>query len=178
MKIYKLFASIMLVCFVIGSSPALAQGGDQILDGIGETALIARYTLMRDANDRSRNNYNASVYGPDINFINDSLFWRVLYLPGNNDSYISIPGEALEGEESLSITVWVKILLAKSGQVLFDFGKNGGSHFFAATGGINDNEGFQVYVLRDGEKYVTVSPPLKINKWNHLAVVFTPPSES
>ena len=52
MKIYTLFPGILISFCALGTTSVLAQGGDQILDGIGETALIARYTFTRDANDR------------------------------------------------------------------------------------------------------------------------------
>ena len=39
------------------------QGGDQILDGIGETSLVARYQLDSNAEDSSRNQFHASLRG-------------------------------------------------------------------------------------------------------------------
>ena len=94
MKIYQLFVGIISLCALVTTSVS-AQGGDQILDGIGETALIARYTFTRDANDRSRNNLHGSIQGSDVNFVDDSLFRRVLSLQGDGEAYISIPGEAV-----------------------------------------------------------------------------------
>ncbi len=37
------------------------QGGDQFLDGIGETGLIARYILSGNAEDASRNQLHANA---------------------------------------------------------------------------------------------------------------------
>ncbi len=70
MKIYRLFLGILISFFALVTSSVHAQGGDQILDGIGETALIARYTFTRDASDRSRNNFNGSIQGSDFEFVN------------------------------------------------------------------------------------------------------------
>ena len=43
MKICKLFICVILSFWVGSTMTVLAQSGDQILDGIGETGLIARY---------------------------------------------------------------------------------------------------------------------------------------
>ena len=48
MKLYKLFVGIILSFYVLGAMSVVAQNGDQILDGIGETGLIARYTFKDD----------------------------------------------------------------------------------------------------------------------------------
>ena len=40
-----------------------AQGGDQFLDGIGETGLVARYVLNANAEDSSRNQFHATLRG-------------------------------------------------------------------------------------------------------------------
>ena len=42
---------------------AAGQGGDQFLDGIGETGLIARYVFNGNAEDSSRNQFHATVSG-------------------------------------------------------------------------------------------------------------------
>jgi hypothetical protein len=51
MKIYKLFVGVILSFCALGTSSIFAQSGDQILDGIGETGLIARYTFNGDVKD-------------------------------------------------------------------------------------------------------------------------------
>jgi hypothetical protein len=45
------------------SNSQAPQGGDQMLDGIGETSLIARYQLNGTAEDSSRNQLHAKVMG-------------------------------------------------------------------------------------------------------------------
>src|SRR5688572_11545105 len=45
------------------SAQSATQGGDQFLDGIGETSLIARYVFNGNAEDSSRNQLHATVRG-------------------------------------------------------------------------------------------------------------------
>jgi uncharacterized protein len=174
-KKFKLFVGIILSFCMFGTTSAFAQNGDQILDGIGETGLIARYTFKEDLKDWSRNNLHADIEGTDFRFVRDTLFGNVLSFPGNSEAFISIPGEAVTGEESLSITGWIYLRSAKSGQIFFDFGKNSKSHFFAAPAGTKDKEGYHAQILTASDSYVTSSPGVAINKWNHLAVVINVP---
>lgn len=97
MKTYKQFAGILLCLFSLNAASALAQSGDQILDGIGETGLIARYTLKTDIKDWSRNNLHGSIKGSDFKFVEDSLFGSALSLTGNSEAYISVPGASVKG---------------------------------------------------------------------------------
>ncbi len=178
MKTYKLFVSIIL-CFITLSSPlTYAQGGDQILDEIGETGLIARYTFKEDVRDWSRNNLHASIQGSGYRFTEDTLFGNVLSLPGDSEVFISIPGEAVTSEESLSITGWIYLRSAESGQIFFDFGKNSKSHFFAAPAGTKDKAGYQAQILTESDNYVLSTSALEVNKWNHLAIVIDVPSKT
>jgi uncharacterized protein len=103
-----------------------------ILDGIGETGLISRYRLNGNVSDWSRNNLHGSIHGTDFRFVQDEQFGNVLSLTGDSEAFISIPGEAMAGQESISITGWIFLRSANSGQLFFDFGKNSESHFFAA----------------------------------------------
>ena len=61
MKLYKLIIGLLLSFFALGTTTTNAQNGDQILDGIGETGLIARYTFKEDVKDWSRNNLHGSI---------------------------------------------------------------------------------------------------------------------
>ncbi|HEY0610419.1 MAG TPA: hypothetical protein VGD35_12200, partial [Chitinophaga sp.] len=97
MKMYKVCLRVILFVTVLaqGVNTAQAQNGDQILDGIGETGMIARYVFNGDVKDWSRNNLHAKVQGAGVNFVNDNRFGKVLSLPGDNNSFLTIPGEAL-----------------------------------------------------------------------------------
>ncbi|MEE4116128.1 MAG: beta-L-arabinofuranosidase domain-containing protein [Marinilabiliaceae bacterium] len=178
MKTYSILPGLIIFFCTLGTGSLSAQGGDQILDGIGETALIARYPFSRDANDRSRNNLNGSIQGSDVNFVNDELFRRVLSLPEDGEGYISIPGEAVTGEESLSISGWFYLRSAKSGQVLFDFGKSSESHLSTVLAGSEDKEVIETRILDKSNKYLSVSQSVEINKWNHIAIVFNAASKT
>ncbi|MBS3773996.1 MAG: glycoside hydrolase family 127 protein [Bacteroidales bacterium] len=178
MKKYKLFVGITLSFFALGTTSVFAQGGDQMLDGIGETGLIARYTLKEDVKDWSRNNLHGSVQGSDFRFVEDPQFGHVISLPEDGEAFISIPGESVTGEESLSITGWIYLRSAKSGQLFFDCGKNSQSHFFAAPAGTQDKKGYQAQILTESDAYVASSPAAAVDKWNHLAVVIDVPSQT
>jgi uncharacterized protein len=178
MKKIKLFIGIILTLCALGTPTVNAQGGDQILDGIGETGMIARYIFRADANDWSRNNLHASIKGTDFRFVPDSLFGNVLSLTGASETYISIPEGALTDEESVSISGWIYLRSAKAGQLFFDFGKDSQTHFFVAPTGTKDKEGFQAQIITKSGNYVASSPALAINKWNHIAVVVNAPSKT
>ena len=178
MKSYKFLSGILLIFCALVTNQSFAQGGDQILDGIGETGLVARYLFNGDARDWSRNNLHGTIQGSDFGFVPDSLFGNVLSLPGDGETFISIPGRAVSGEESLSVTGWILMRSAKTGQTFFDFGKNGKSHFFASPAGTSGNDGFRVQILNESAMFSAGSLPATINKWNHLAVVIDAPSKT
>ena len=175
MKLFKLIIGLLLSFFALGATTAIAQNGDQILDGIGETGLISRYTFKEDVKDWSRNNLHGSIQGTDFKFVKDELFGNVLSLGGNSETFISLPAESVTGEETISITGWIYLRSAKSGQLFFDFGKDGKSHFFAAPIGMNDKEEFQAQIQTNAKKYISSSPAAPVYKWIHLAVVINVP---
>lgn len=177
MKTFKLFVG-MLLCFgALNTSQVFAQG-DQILDGIGETEMIARYPLRRDVKDFSRNNLHGSVVGTDFKFVEDSLFGNVISLSETGEAFISLPGELVKNEESISISGWIFPRSNNSGQVFFDFGKNNKSHFFTTLMGTSNNEGFQAQIVTNTKIYKTSSPNLTLNKWNHVVIVVNIPSKT
>jgi uncharacterized protein len=178
MKIFKLIVGIVFIFCAIGTSRVLAQSGDQILDGIGETGLIVRYRFKDDIKDWSRNNLHGTIHGTDFKFVEDSLFGNVLSLQGNSETFVSVPGDALTGQESLSITGWIYMRSTKKGQMLFDFGKNHNSYFFAAPIGTMEKEGFQAQITTKSGRYIAYSPSIAINKWVHLAIVVNAPSKT
>src|SRR5680860_1010124 len=143
MKICQLFLKVMLCCSVLVTSTLVAQSGNQMLDGIGETGLIARYVFDGNVKDWSRNNLHAQLSNSKAEFINDDQFGKVLSLPGDFETFVSIPSEAIAQQESISITGWIYLRSSEKGQVFFDFGKNNTSHFFVAPRGSETNEGYQ-----------------------------------
>ena len=181
MKMYKVFLHAILYVAVLiqGITAAQAQSGDQMLDGIGETGMIARYVFNGDLKDWSRNNLHAKFQGAEATFVNDNRFGKVLSLSGDNNSFLTIPGEALTDLESLSISGWIYLRSNQPGQRFFDFGRDVAKHFFAAPVGTNTQEGFQALITAEkGNKKGAVSPAIELNKWVHLAIVIDIPSKS
>ena len=146
-----------------------APGGDQFLDGIGETGLIARYVLNGTAEDASRNQLHATVRGNGGTFVDDEQFRRVLLLTGDG-SHLQLPGAALTGEDTLSVTAWLYVPTGASGPV-FDFGQNASNRFSAAA----SPSGVRASLVLDGKvRGETTAAPFLENRWVHLAVVLDP----
>ena len=108
-----------------------AQGGDQFLDGIGETALVARYLFNGNAEDSSRNHFHATLAeaGPR------TLKTRGSAGPWNSRAtaaHAQLPANALTGEDTISVTGWLYLPTGASGPV-FDFGRNASSRLFATV---------------------------------------------
>jgi DUF1680 family protein len=153
---------------------AQSGGGDQFLDGIGETALIARYVFNGNAEDWSRNNYHASLHGSGISFVEDSQFVKVLSLPGGETGgYVQIPGQALIGIDTISVTGWLFVRDTTAWQRFFDFGQDTTRNFFCTPIGEEPSEGYRARITDRGwtEEYGPVAQRVEVDKWVHLAVV-------
>ncbi|SFW65535.1 DUF1680 family protein [Sinomicrobium oceani] len=182
MKVFNMTLARTVLFFTVLAGCAIsarAQGGDQILDGIGETGMIARYIFNGDSKDWSRNNLHGRIHGPGAKFRKDEQFGKVLSLPGDNESFVSLPGEALTGIESLSITGWIYLHTDEKGVHFFDFGKDTGNRFAMTPSGTADREGCGVAVI-SGENQTRgpASPALQTGRWEHVAVVLDIPSKS
>jgi DUF1680 family protein len=180
MKLYRAcLRTFLLVTLLIQAiNPVKAQNGDQILDGIGETGMIARYLFNGDVRDWSRNNLHGKIQGAGVKFVDDKRFGKVLSLPGDN-AFITIPGEALTDAESLSISGWINLRGEQAGQRFFDFGKDATKHFFAAPLGTQSQKGFQALITADKvSKQGAVAPAIELNKWVHLAIVIDIPAKT
>ncbi len=170
-----LFAAVLLQ----GMYTVYAQNGDQILDGIGETGMIARYRFDGDLRDWSRNNLHAKIQGGEAKFVTDNRFGKVLSLPGDSNTFVSLPGEALTDLESLSISGWIFLRSNQPGQRFFDFGKDANKHFFAAPVGTNARTGYQASITAEkSDKPGAVSAAIDVNRWVYLTVVIDVPSKS
>ncbi|MDJ1499642.1 beta-L-arabinofuranosidase domain-containing protein [Xanthocytophaga agilis] len=181
MKMYKVSLCVTLFITVLSQSfnTTQAQNGDQILDGIGETGIIARYVFDGDVKDWSRNNLHAKVQGSGVKFVNDNRFGKVLSLSGENNTFITIPGEALTELESISISGWIYLRSNQPGQRFFDFGKDATRHFFAAPAGTTTQQEYQAVIITEKTtKKGAASPTIELNKWVHLVVVIDIPSKS
>ncbi|WP_013664223.1 beta-L-arabinofuranosidase domain-containing protein [Olivibacter jilunii] len=180
-KMYKVILRVILFVIVLteGAYIARAQNGDQILDGIGETGMIARYVFDGDTKDWSRNNLHGKFQGPEIKFTNDERFGKVLSLSGAANDFVMLQGDALTDLESLSISGWIYLRSDKRGQHFFDFGQDATRHFFVAPVGTNTQEGCQALITTKGDHQKgAVSPAIPLNKWVHLAIVIDIPSKA
>jgi DUF1680 family protein len=147
-----------------------AQGGDQFLDGIGETGLVARYVLNGNAEDSSRNNFHGALRGSGGTFVEDGPR-RALLLTGDG-SHLQLPGDALAGEDTISVTGWLFLPTGASGHV-FDFGQNASNRLFAEA----SPAGFRASIVVGGTvRGETAAKPVLENQWVHVAVVLDPAS--
>ena len=152
--------------------PGAPQGGDQFLDGIGETGLIARYQLDANAEDSSRNQFHAAVRGSGGSFVEDAQFRRALLLTGDG-SHLQLPGQALDGEDTLSITGWLFLPTGGSGHI-FDFGQDASNRIFAVA----SRTGVRATLVHDGiASGEPAGKPILENQWVHVAVVLDPASK-
>ncbi|MEJ2647001.1 MAG: glycoside hydrolase family 127 protein [Sedimentisphaerales bacterium] len=174
----KALVSISMLIVIVSVCPnqvfAQSGGGDQFLDGIGETALIARYTFNGNEEDWSRNNYHASLHGSEASYVEDSQFGKVLSLPGEDKGgYVQIPGQVLIGIDTVSVTGWLYIRSDTIWQRFFDFGQDATQNFFCTPIGEEPPEGYRARITNTGwtEELGPVSQRVPTNRWVHLAVV-------
>ncbi|TYP97138.1 DUF1680 family protein [Sphingobacterium allocomposti] len=178
---YNLFLRIILIALLAHVHTAgRAQNGDQILDGIGETGMIARYLFNGDLKDWSRNSLHAKHPGDGgAKFVKDDQFGQVLSLAGSSDDFVSIPGEALNDLESLSVSGWIYLRTDQPGQRFFDFGQDATRHFSAAPVGADGQKGFLTLITSEnGRQARTTAPSIATNRWVHLAFVIDVPAKS
>ena len=175
------WGALCLFLSLIIRAQAPGEGGDQFLDGIGETALIARYRLDGTTADHSRNGWQATLTGTGGTFVEDAPFGRVLSLPGT--AGLELPGMAIEGSDSLTMAGWVFLRSEAPGQRFFDFGAGGAEG--AARGGfscdVTGEAGAAGFGVRLGAGGAGVTPvgveaaAVPRQRWVHLAVVLDPP---
>ncbi|MGC4031928.1 MAG: LamG domain-containing protein [Tepidisphaeraceae bacterium] len=162
---------VAVASLVLLSSSAYAQsGGDQIIDGIGETSLISRYPLDGTPTDRSRNSLSAKLVGDGTAFV-DNRRGKVLALPGTPESALLLPAKSLADVESLSVVGWVRLRSTAADQGFIDFGKTGGRRLVATLTG---EPGFRVgFTKADGSiEPATTAPAIGADRWTHIAVVY------
>lgn len=159
-------ASAMLLAHPVLTTP---QGGDQFLDGIGETGLVARYALGANAEDSSRNQFHAALRGSGASFVEDGQFRNALLLTGDG-SYVQLPGQSLAGEDTITVTGWLFLPTGASGHV-FDFGQDASNRLYAVA----SREGFRASIVVNGTVRGDTAPkPVLENQWMHVAVVLDP----
>ncbi|MBK9138091.1 MAG: glycoside hydrolase family 127 protein [Verrucomicrobia bacterium] len=164
----------------VPAAGAQADAGDHFLDGIGETALVARYVFDGTAADRSRNALHATLRGQGTGYVTDDRFGRVLSLPGTDGAFVEIPGEALTGLESLTVTGWVFLRSERPWQRFFDFGPGTGTNFFCCLAGEEETTGYRARITRNGWKgeQGPTAASIPTHRWVHLAVAFDAPART
>ena len=169
-----LLASTVLVGLaIVHGAPQTPQGGDQFLDGIGETGLVARYVLGGNAEDSSRNQFHAALRGSGAEFVDDGQFRRVLLLTGDG-SYVQLPGQTLTGEDTISIAGWLFLPTGAAGPI-FDLGQNATSRLFAVAG----RAGIRATIVSGGTvRGEASSGAVAENQWLHFAIVLDPASRT
>jgi hypothetical protein len=172
--IARILAALLLtVSTLVATVAPSPQGGDQFLDGIGETGLVARYAFSDNAEDSSRNQFHAALRGTGAEFVDDGQFRRVLLLTGDG-SHVQLPGQTLAGEDTLSIAGWLYLPTGASGPV-FDLGQNTSQHLFAAA----SRSGVKAAIVSGGAVRAEASTgSVAENQWMHFAVVLEPASRT
>jgi len=170
-----LFLAVSTIAAVVAQQGVLTgqtagQGGDQFLDGIGETSLVARYVFNGNTEDSSRNQLHATMRGTGAVFVDDGER-RVLLLTGAG-SHVQLPSDVLEGEDAIAVVGWLYLPTRATGPV-FDFGQNIDTRLFAFV----DAQGFRASVVVGGKTQGEApAKPVVENQWIHFAVVLNPAS--
>ena len=168
-----LFLSFSMIAAVVAQQAqgGAGQAGDQILDGIGETSLVARYQFNGNVEDSSRNQLHATLRGTGGAFVEDGQR-RVLLLTGEG-SHVQLPANALAGEDAVAVVGWLYLPTRATGPV-FDFGSSLATRLFAGV----DDQGFRASAVVDGQiRGTTAGKPVVENQWTHFAVVLDPASK-
>jgi len=170
----RLVASVL--AYVLSCcSVAVSQTGEgaPFLDGIGETALIARYLFNGNTDDGSRNTYHATLHGRAV-YVEDEQFGRVLSLTGGEKGpYVQLPNRALVDVDTLSVVGWLKVKDLTPWQRFFDLGQDGARNFFCTPIGEERDSGCRARITVGG--WTREQGPsafrVRTGQWIHLGVV-------
>lgn len=170
------FPLLLVVCSIVAgvaqNVQQATQGGDQFLDGIGETALVARYAFNGNAEDASRNQHHATLHGGAPVFLADGP-GRVLLLTGDG-AHVQLPAATLDGEDAFALVAWLYMPTRSTGPI-FDFGQNPENRLHASV----DAQGFRATAVLGGKVLGETAPkPLTENQWSHVAVVLDPANQT
>ena len=174
MKRRLIWLAVMVVASW-GSVAVCDQAGEgaQFLDGIGETALIARYLFNGNSEDWSRNTYHAALHG-EAGYVEDEQFGRVLSLPGGEDgAYVQLPGRALVDVDTLSVVGWLKVKDLTPWQRFFDLGRDAARNFFCTPVGEERADGCRARITVGGwsQEKGPAAFRVQTGQWVHLGVV-------
>lgn len=136
-------------------------------------------TIINDASGNGKagvvRNYDAggfqiidtNIYGKDV---------KALSLPGGSDGgYLELPVGLLDGEESVTISTWVKLLTDTGYQRIWDLGSGTSSYMYLLSDGANDGfKGYSAAITTGGwstEKGVSKGSNVDKNRWVLTTVV-------
>lgn len=173
MRSWLLSAVVLAVSWSCSTVHGQAEEGAQFLDGIGETALIARYLFDGNCEDWSRNSYHAALHGTAA-YVDDELFGRVLSLPGGlAGAYVQMPGRTLVDTDTLSVVGWLKVKDLTRWQRFFDLGRDTGRNFFCTPVGEERDSGCRARITTRGwtQEQGPTAFRLRTGQWVHLGVV-------
>lgn len=173
----RLLSLLMVITFLVSifaSVPVIAEeGGDQVLDGISESDIILRYVFDGNTNDWTRNNFHGTLNGSNSQFVDDDQFGKVLDLPGSDNHFVQIPGNALFTVDTVSVTGWIYLESHSNYQRFFDFGQNTSRNFWCSPCASSGSTGYRarITVNGSGAESGPRCPRIPRNEWIHLAVV-------
>ncbi len=110
---------------------------------------------------------DANIYGTNV---------KALSLPGGSDGgYLEFPEGILEGEQSITINMWVNLATNQGYQRIWDFGNGTSSYMYLLSDGGNDGfKGYASAITSNGwsqEQGIQKGSSLSINKWTLTTVV-------
>ncbi len=155
------------------ATQAIYAEGDQFLDGIGETALIARYVFDGKLDDWSRNGLHAKIERGLPRFVEDDQFGSVLALPGGRNGPVAgLPGSLLQGCGSFSFTGWFKADPTDPDQCFLFVGDRSRYFGFVLSGREDGNRRLGAMLLENGR---TLGESASFSggegQWMHLSLV-------
>lgn len=165
--------TLLMVLWSCVTVRSQAEDGAQFLDGIGETALIARYLFNGNCQDWSRNAYHATLHGRAA-YVDDEQFGRVLSLSGGVDGpYVQLPGRALVDVDTLSVVGWLKVKDLTPWQRFFDLGQDAARNFFCTPVGRERDSGCRARITMRGwtQEQGPSAFRVRTGQWVHLGVV-------
>ncbi len=164
---------LLLFAMSIFQVSTIRAEGDQFLDGIGETALLARYLFDGNMEDWSRNSLHASMANGEAEFVDDGQFGSVLALAGEaHGAYIRVPPQWLSGVENFSFSGWFKLDESNRNRCFLYMGNDAVEFCCGMAGASDHNPLLGAMVINRGRtEGGSATFTVKNNEWFHLCIV-------
>lgn len=129
------------------------------------------YYNFEDEYDKS-GNFNDAQLAQSATIAQGISGGQGLCLDGTEESYVTIPSEALSGLEDYTIAAWIKPDSKATTQRVFDFGTGTGRYMFLTPYyGENHLRGAITAGSFDYEKGVSVEVDIETDRWTHLVMM-------